>query len=293
MLREMVKPNIQASPLTVRAVTEADFEAVGVVLDAAYHGSGLISGLRANFALQPDGWFCADRKDEIVGLVGAIDYGRFASIGMVGVHPNAQRQGIALKLMQHLLGWLDARRCPVTILDATDAGAPLYEKLGFLDNGRALRLKRAGHVPGQFLASSVDNLEVMDVPALLDYDMPIFGADRSRVFEMLRYKYPDRAFIIRDPAGQIGGYLFAQARLIGPWVAETPEIAEHLLQAALSLAYEGDPGVIIPSLNEYGYTLLTRYGFGPDRDLRHMWRGSTLDPRDRLRTYGQASFMLA
>ncbi len=278
--------------IEVTPLTEADIDAAGIVLDAAYGRIGLANALRDNAALQPDGWFCARLDGEIVGVVGAVDYGAFASIGMMGVHPRVRRQGIALKLMRHLVGWLDARNCPIAFLDATEAGAPLYEKLGFIDDGHTLRFKREEHAAGAPPYSYVRRLGVDDLPAITGFDASIFGARRAAVLAALYQKYPDRAFMMQAGGGETAGYLFAQSRTIGPWCATTPAVAEALLQVALSLDFDALPRVICPASNANGEAMLSRYGFVPERDLRHMRRGGSADPRDCKKLYAQVSFAL-
>src|SRR5215210_381071 len=105
-----------AMTISVRSITEADLDAADVVLEAAYGPSGgrRKERMRRYLSLQPDGWLLALLDDVVVG---AMDYGPFAYIGLMAVHPSAQRRGIGLMLMQRLLAWLDARGCPFSLLD--------------------------------------------------------------------------------------------------------------------------------------------------------------------------------
>src|SRR5215813_9416335 len=111
--------------ITISNLTTDDFEAAGIVLDTAYQNTGAGERLPTNYSIQPDGWFCARSNGELVGVVAAVIYDNFASIGSMAVHPKAQRQGIALALMEHLLCWLDATGCQISFLDASEMGAPL------------------------------------------------------------------------------------------------------------------------------------------------------------------------
>ena len=51
-------------------------------------------------SFQPGGWLLADLDGELAGMVGAVDYGPFASIGMMVVRPDLQRKGIGSELMR-------------------------------------------------------------------------------------------------------------------------------------------------------------------------------------------------
>src|SRR5512139_2473172 len=125
-------PSMNIQTVTIAHLSAADVPEAGEVLDAAFGRAGMILGLSRVFALQGDGWFCARRDGRIIGVVGAYDYGPVASIGMMAVHPSAQRQGVALRLMTELAADLDARGCPLSFLDASAVGQPLYPKLGFV-----------------------------------------------------------------------------------------------------------------------------------------------------------------
>ena len=72
----------------------------------------------------------------MAGVSGAVVFGPFAYIGLVGVAPELHRRGIASALMRELLGWLERRECPVALLDASDDGAQLYPRLGFVTDDR-------------------------------------------------------------------------------------------------------------------------------------------------------------
>ncbi len=281
--------------IDILPLTEAEFEAAGIVLDAAYEGHNLIRSLRNNSVFQPSGWFYARLDSELVGTVGAIDYGSFASIGLVAMHPKAQRRGIGQQLIGHMLDWLDERGCPVSFLDATAMGAPLYEKLGFVDDGRTFRFDRTDHTPLLSMPDLIQTMTNADIADVIAFDAPIFGAARAAIIPHFYECDPSRAFVARDKTGVIEGFLIAQPLVLGPWSARTPQAAEQLLQAALTLTYdehEPSPRVLFPAANLEAVSLLRRYGFTQSRDLRHMRRGGQADPRDCHQLFGQTNFML-
>jgi ribosomal protein S18 acetylase RimI-like enzyme len=279
--------------LTIRNLTEADLDPINSVLMAAFgRPSSFKSELQRYLRLQPDGWLIAERDGSPVGMVGALDYGGVAYIGLMGVHPAAQRQGIGQALLERLLAWLDSRSCPMALLDATEVGTLLYAKFGFVEDEKSLVFKQ--NSVGRSLGSleGVSVLRPTELEALCAFDTPIFGAKRQKVFAAFLQEIPDRAFIIRNEADQISGYLFAQARNLGPWAAKTPEVAETLLAAALSLPFEDTPQVIVPGSNPLAKELLMRYGFKEQRVLSHMRRGGSTSPGYRAMLYGMATFAI-
>ncbi|MFN6569911.1 GNAT family N-acetyltransferase [Dendronalium sp. ChiSLP03b] len=278
----------------IRNLTEADFKDIDPVLMAAYgKTSSFKSDLQRYLALQPDGWLIAECDGVPVGMVGAVDYGAIAYVGVLGVHPTFQRQGIGLMLMKQILEWLDKRGCPSVVLDATTAGVPIYARLGFIEVEKSLVFQQ--ETAPQFLPSRtkrVSALRSTDLTALAAFDTPLFGADRQTVFAAFLSEFPDRAFIAYDQTGQVVGYLLAQPQNLGPWAASTLEAAEALLARGLLLPFEDVPRVLLPGSNRIATTLLMRYRFTKQSVLSHMCRGKNTALGKRAMLYGMASFAL-
>src|SRR5581483_3498432 len=312
--------------LSIRTLTKADLEAADVVVREAYNVPSNAPGGKARLqrylTLQPDGWFLAVLDGKFVGLVGAIDYGPFAYIGLMSVSPSVQRRGIGRVLMTHLIAWLDGRACPSALLDATPVGAPLYELFAFIEDdktaqwhnislhsherealaARAAFVNAYGsyNIDASFMlpeplyspvARQLSLQQSAEIPDLAAFDKQYFGASRANVFASLLSDYPQAAFVVRDENGHISGYLFKQARTIGPWVASTPEDAETLLRHVLALPFFGAYSVNVSVANQHASRLLSHYGFRQQRVLSHMRRGHA-PLRDRTKLYAQTSFAL-
>jgi ribosomal protein S18 acetylase RimI-like enzyme len=319
--------------ITFERLTEDTIPAADAVLVAAFGGNSRTGELRTCLALQPDGWRLARVDGRAVGCGGAVDYGPFAYIGWVGVLPTYQRRGVATALMRDLLAWLDARGCPVAMLDASAAGAHVYPHLGFVtdDTVAVWRLEEGVARDRPFMAAEqgrarpfappdqeehggqrndgagrvrVRVLTVADLDEVCAFDAPRFGADRRPLLALALTIWPGRAFVARDAADGVAGFLVAQELNLGPWMASTPEAARALLGAALTLRFDGGSGlaadlppsappqVRAPTANDAAAMLLEEAGFTVARTLQHMRRGG-LPLLDRRRTlYGQASFAL-
>jgi predicted N-acetyltransferase YhbS len=279
--------------ISIRGLTEADIAGADDVLRSAFGApDSHTADIRRYLTLQPEGWLVAIAQGLLVGMVGAVDYGSFAWVGLMAVHAEAQHRGVGSALMQRLLTWLDARGTPMALLDATEAGAPLYRRFGFVEDDQTHKFEHPGYHRSACRPAGVRLMQPGDVPAVIAFDTPIFGANRARVLRALLTEFPGRAFLIEDEVGQIGGYLFAQTRRLGPWVAKRPQDAEVLLQAALSLPYAGAPLVVVPGMNTTAIELVERFGFQLVAPHRHMRRGGASSPSRRVAIYGQASFAL-
>jgi predicted N-acetyltransferase YhbS len=278
-------------PPFIRPLTSADFESADEILKLAFGGTvSRFHDLRLYCQMQPDGWFLALQEERPVGMVGAINYGTFGYIGLMAVRPDVQRQGIGMSLMQFLLAKLDGQKVPLVLLDASKAGRPLYEKLGFLPHDESLAFQR-DNTTALKRPSQVQLMSVQDLDELTEWDATFFGANRRVVLQALLGAYPERAFMLKDKAGHPAGYLFAQKNRIGPWIVRQPNDAELLLRAALSVPYEEKVAVIVPAANQEAVDLLVRHGFEQRRpDHCHMIRGLGEHPGQRHRIHAQTSF---
>src|SRR5215510_4636104 len=107
---------------TFRLLNNADLELADSILMPAYSSArSFQSTLQRYLALQPDGWLLALDQDQPAGMGGFIDYGSFAHIGLVAVHPAMQRRGVGRRLMEELIERCEARNHATITLDASDA----------------------------------------------------------------------------------------------------------------------------------------------------------------------------
>lgn len=279
--------------INVEHLRNQHMESVCDVLAVAFKGprEKYINELQTYRSLQADCWLAASVDDHPVGVVGGIDYGSFTSIGYMAVDPAMQGKGVAKKLFERLLEVINFRQCQVVVLDATDAGAPLYRQFGFIDDGTTLEYECTDEakIRGNLVSSAteVSNPDIDDIERL---DQRVFGADRASVLEHYLNENPNRAFVTRDQVGNVTGYVIAQSKRIGPWVTTNQKDAAVLLEAALSLNFDGSPRVDIPDVNGQGVALLQSYGFTLYRTFQHMTVGT--QPGDRTCQYGQTNLTL-
>jgi GNAT superfamily N-acetyltransferase len=276
--------------ISIRTATKDDLNALVHIYKVAYNiEKPNPSVLERNLRIQPDGSFLALLYDKPVGMVSAFPYGSFASVGTLGVLPEARGSGVGRRLMEHLEAWGEGKGVSSFVLDATADGAKLYEKMGYVDADtvQQFRLNIATEISSP---TNVRAIKPHDLTSLTAFDAEIFGARRERVLETLFHAFPNSAFLARDESGNITGFVMTHSGLLGPWSAVSVRVAEDLLEVALGLEPES-PRVLIPSKNEAGIELLQRYGFEHVRTLRHMVKGE-MPKRQRQNIYGQASYAL-
>jgi ribosomal protein S18 acetylase RimI-like enzyme len=276
--------------ISIRPLVDADLEEADVILKLAFQSSASrLDDLRLYRQIQPDGWFAATQEEHLIGMVGAANYGAFAHVGLMAVHPEAQRQGVGLALMQFLLAELEKQQVPLVMLDSSKAGRPLYDKLGFVAYDETLVYQRQRNDAVLDRPAHIQCISVHELDELAKSDTSVFGADRRKVLQVLLDVFPERAFMRLDEHGRLVGYLFAQKNRIGPWVMLQPGHAEELLQAALARPYEETVSVTVPAGNLEAIELLQRHDFERVRTNRHMGRGVGGPPGQRQKRYSQTS----
>lgn len=228
----------------------------------------------------PRGCFAAEAEVEgtVVGTAATIVYEeRFAWIGMVLVDPEFRGQGIGTRLLEKTIEHLDAIGIGTMKLDATPAGRPIYQKLGFVDEYEIERwlLKR----PVQEAATATGPHAVSD--AVLQLDREIFGADRSLLLRSLASENPDFV-LVRERDGDIVGYTFGRrgtlADHLGPWMARDKETAAALLDEFLKRSRR--EAVFVDALRDRRFVsvMLRARGFKVSRPLARMVRGPNTFP---------------
>lgn len=247
----------------IRRLTQSDIDGLMRLSRAAGWNQIEADWLRL-LDVEPEGCFGLVSEGVLAATTTAVCFGRkLAWIGMVLTDPDFRRRGLARRLMEHALEFLDQRRVEWVKLDATDMGRPLYLALGFEDESRIERWK-ATSPPHSGAGASAS--ERFDLDAALD--RAGFGADRAALLQNLA----------RDHAVSIPGEGYAMSRAggnastFGPCVARSPEAARTLLELFLA-RHPGETVFwdLLPH-NREAVNLARDFGFAPIRKLARMVR---------------------
>jgi len=160
-----------------------------------------------------------------------------AWISMVLVLPQFRRRGLAGRLLREALAYLRDQGL-VPVLDATPDGYPVYIQEGFQPAWGFRRYRRVAVSldPEAAAAPRSRCIEEDDWPALLAFDSPAFGADRSLVLHALARRMPMAARLVEED-GRITGYILGRDGLdacqLGPLVARDAATAQLLIDDVL------------------------------------------------------------
>ncbi|WP_329027276.1 GNAT family N-acetyltransferase [Streptomyces sp. NBC_01423] len=164
-----------------------------------------------------------------------VSYGPgMAAVGMLLVAGRHARRGIGRYVMQRVIE--AAGGAPLS-LHATSAGRPLYEGLGFVPVGRAVRLggvfrpgaDSGSRPPGGSVV--VRSASAQDLRALVQLDSVVFGLDRTHLLTRLP-TFADH-MRVAEQDGELIGYAAlspsAENHAVGPLIARDTTVAKQLL----------------------------------------------------------------
>jgi predicted N-acetyltransferase YhbS len=182
------------------------------------------------FFLEQGEGIVAECAGEIVGSIMCWRYGvDFASIGLVIVSNKMQRRGLGGRMMEAMIDRLEGRSI---VLNATEAGLPLYRKLGFEPIGSihqhqavAGAMPLADLRPGERVRPSGGADDMLG-----DLYSRAAGMDRAALFEALAGE-GSTVVLTRDhvPVGFAQLRRFGHGWSIGPVVAPDADGAKALI----------------------------------------------------------------
>jgi len=192
------------------------------------------------FVLRVGSGWVAEQDGAVIGTGLSWKQGdHHASLGMIIVSPERHGKGIGRELMRRVLEEL-GDRC--TLLNATAAGQPLYERMGFVPIGTLCQHQGSmAAIPAVVPAGGarVRPAAPQDLPAIIALANRATGMARDALVRELA-GIAEVSVLERD--GALGGFSimrqFGRGRVIGPLVAPDADDAKALV-AHWSDAYAG------------------------------------------------------
>jgi GNAT superfamily N-acetyltransferase len=197
----------------------------------------------------------------------------FATVGMIIVSPELQGRGIGRVLMDRALTDAGERSL---VLNATQVGLPLYEKLGFEAVGTVRQHQIAGSTPQDVSIPAGSRLRPLakdDRPALQRLDARATGMDRTAALDAL---IESAVGLVLERDGQIAGFSFfrrfGRGYVVGPTIATGIDDAKALIGSFLNEHHTEFVRVDVPvetSLSEW----LSKQGLPKVDEVVTMVRG--------------------
>ena len=258
--------------IEIRLLFESDMPSAMRLKEAAGWNQTEVDWRRL-LLLEPNGCFGAVRDGRLVGTTTTTSYDKLAWIGMVLVDTEYRGQGIASKLMNVALEYLNGKVNSIK-LDATTLGQPVYEKFGFQVESR---VERWSGTSAQRELRSIETMDQDTLCDLLQLDQVAFAADRSQLIKALINDACVPPVLLRAVDGTLSGYALARngtkKTYIGPVIAKDAQGMETLLDQMLNQLPEGEVYVDVSKECISDTSVLTKRGFVKERDLVRMIKG--------------------
>ena len=221
--------------------------------------------------------------NRLVGTTTAMNYlDRVAWIGMVLVDREFRGKGISRMLLQETFNRL--KGVSSLKLDATPAGHPVYEKMGFHDEYTLLRMIRMEETEKPVITGEPPAVPMTsaDLGEIISLDARIFGARREMLIGHLWKSAPGMAWIIRNNGEKISGFIMGRPgslyTQIGPLYAEDEKVARSLFVSALAGVRQKPVMADIPMEKETFCQWLGSLGFSRRRPFTRMYLGKNPYP---------------
>jgi len=235
--------------------------------------SGLRSGQPAAldfYRTSPGGHMVvACQQDRVTGVAYSVSFGRTGWLGNVAVDPGARGQGIGTAVSAAAIDWLRQAGVVTVLLTATELGRPVYERLGFTDDGvrYGIWVREPAPLPDGGDDPVAGPGAIADV---LRLDAEATGEDRGAYLRA----FAGRARVSAEPGrtepGRTG-YWLPLPWGGGPIVASSADSARPLVTGMMRAA--PDPSLSFPEPNADGADLAVSLGFRLARQVTRMRLG--------------------
>jgi ribosomal protein S18 acetylase RimI-like enzyme len=177
--------------------------------------------------------FVAEDAGVVIGTALCWKFGADrGTLGLVIVSPEQQGRGIGRKLMELVLEELGGR---ITFLHATEAGKPLYEKLGFVECGSIDQHQGPIGDVAAIAPPDGERLRALtrdDLATIVELASRASGFDRSATIPALLESAHTQGIVLERDGAIVGFSLlrrFGRGQVIGPVVATDAIRAQSLI----------------------------------------------------------------
>jgi predicted N-acetyltransferase YhbS len=262
--------------ISIHPMTATDIPA-GMRLKAEAGWNQIEADWRRFLDLGRDGCFVAISDGRIVGSVTSSRLGSVGWIAMLLVEGARRGTGIGKSLLVRCVETLEAQGARSVRLDATAAGRPLYESLGFRVDYSLHRYD--GIASNSGTDDSIHEGHPEDLPRIAEIDRVATATDRRALLDRLVHDNALEYVVAGLLGGPIRGFALwrpgSSAHQVGPCIAERDAGKALLDEACKRLA--GRPVIVdIPTHHGDAVAWAVDIGLVPRREFWRMTRGEAV-----------------
>ncbi len=262
--------------MSIRLMSEADIPDGMRLKDQAGWNQVAADWLRF-LALAEGGCFVCVHAGEVIGSVTTCRFGPIGWVAMLLVAQSHRGNGIGTSRMRRALQFLEEAGVRSVRLDATPAGRPLYQALGFRVDFPLWRF--AGVARGMRLDRGICTGQPGDRPEAAELDRLVTGTDRQKLIDRLVDDNPGRFVLARPVGGPVQGFAIwrpgSSADQVGPCIADR-ETGRALLDGVAATLGAGPMIIDVPAGHEAAVAWAASRGLQASRPLWRMTRGESV-----------------
>lgn len=226
-------------------------------------------------------WAVTETRDgNLIGMIGAVPLGSVGIICHLAVHDGYRRLGLGARLTSWAVAYLRSRGASLIRLYSTRSAERIYLSAGFEPTTlrTVYRLEEIPRRPQTHNEGySVETITTKDLSEVCGVDLWSCGTDRSALILATLKLHPGRGLVVRDSSGRIKGYLIRSSTprsdRIGPFLAETPEVARLLMENALEGGSAPVEATVTTPKHTAAHRLFREFGFVARKDRMQMELG--------------------
>ena len=184
------------------------------------------------------------------------------------MRPGQQRVGVGRRLTEAAITWLRARSAGAVLLLATDAGRPVYERIGFVAGERYGSFAWPPDAVAPHEGAVIRAMDAADLPAACALDHAATGEDRRGFIEAFAATGWVAA---RGP--EVLGFHVSCPWGGGPTIARDSAAGLALLRRAVAVR-RAPRALGLPELNKPAVQYLNELGITAERYVTRMWLGA-------------------
>lgn len=237
----------------------------------------------------PNGFFVGKLDGKIVGCISAVAYdNNYGFLGFYIIIPKYRGMGYGWQLWRHAISYQGSRTIG---LDGVVAQQDNYKKSGFRFFYKNVRFSGKGKG-----LQSEELVSISDIPlqTLVDFDAPIFGADRS-IFLKLWSQMPNAWGFAKKVHQKLTGYGFIRqcekGYKIGPLYSNDSTTAKEIFLALLVKSGNAEIFLDVPQTNTEAMNLAQEHGLKVVFETARMYKGNP-PKQDLIKVFGVSTFEL-
>lgn len=220
--------------------------------------------------------------EEIVGGAAVAGFGTTGWIGALGVASRARRRGAGTALTEGCVARLHELGARTSLLFATPAGLPVYQRVGFEPEGVVHAWRDVAPPRGRVGGEGVRALQSDDLDVVCALDTAATGEDRGPVFRAMNGTL---AGLVVERAGRVAGSAVRSPWGLGPSVVATDREAGVALLSVLRRVPGAPLTVSLPDANAEAVRALRAWGFQAINGATRMRLGPK-PPFDPTKVFG-------